>query len=77
MTKLESNQDIIDYLNSIEAANNQAIDGLNNNIDNLNEAISELNDQITSSQNQIGVIQANNLLLDQAIAFIPPDMRKK
>jgi predicted nucleic acid-binding Zn-ribbon protein len=77
MAKSKSNQDIIDYLNSMEALNNQGIDQFNNSINDLNNAIVELNDQITNSQNQIVTLQNNNALLDQAIAFIPPDQNKK
>lgn len=67
MTK--SNQDIIDYLNSIKTQNT-------NVIHDINQSNIDMQDRIESNENQIISLENYNDLIDQAIAYIPPDNKK-
>lgn len=60
----QSNQDLINYQNSIKTQNT-------NVIDSLTTKIIDLQDQITISQQQIVILQNNNIMIDETIAYIP------
>lgn len=63
-----SNQDLIDYQNSIKIYNI-------NLINDLNARIMDLENQITLNQQQIVNLNHDNDMIDQTIAFIPPDQK--
>lgn len=65
----QSNQDIIDYLNSIKTQNN-------NIIHDINQSNIDMQNRIESNENQIINLENYNDLIDQAIAYIPPDNKK-
>ena len=79
-----SNQDLIDYLNSITTQNNATIDNLNLQItnyqmliDGYNQTITTTQGLITDSQNQITQLGEDNTMIQDIIAFIPPDASAK
>lgn len=65
-----SNQDLIDYQNSIKTYNL-------NLISDLEERIIDLENQVTVNQEQIITLNNDNNMIDQTIAFIPPDQKKQ
>lgn len=65
----QSNQDIIDYLNSIKTQNT-------NIIHDINQSNIDMQNRIESNENQIISLENYNDLIDQAIAYIPPDNKK-
>lgn len=72
----DSNQDLIDYMNSIEAQNDQQIAQLQQSIVNTNAMIVSLQEQIIATQNQIAVLQNNDVMIAEIIAYIPVDQSK-
>lgn len=73
-----TNQDYIDYLNSVAASNTTTINNLTMQItslqslvDSYNNDISQVQNQIVSSQDQITQLQADNLMITDIIALIP------
>lgn len=75
-----TNQDLINYLNDVQAANNATIENLNMQItsfSNLIEGNIQANtgfqNNIDNLQNQINQITADNEMIPAIIALIPPD----
>lgn len=68
-----SNQDLIDYLLSVQSSNSDQITGLQNAITSLNANIDNLNEQIATYNDQISTLIQNNEDINLIIAFIPPD----
>lgn len=73
-----SNQDYIDYLNSVAADNTATISNLNLQIislqslvDSYNNDIVQVQGQITSSQEKITQLEADNIMITDIIALIP------
>jgi hypothetical protein len=67
-----SNQDLINYQNSILAQNNASIAQLTQSNVNLNQNITQLQTQIANNTAQIAVYQTDNTYITETIAFIPP-----
>jgi len=77
-----SNQDLINYQLSLEANNTAQINSLtqsnvqiNNNIAQLNQTIVQLEAQITTNNQKISDLEAGNVMIQETIAFIPPDQQ--
>jgi len=78
-----SNQDLINYLISVEATNTAQIATLNQTIGSLKDAINQMNlnieqynKQLTDCNTQIDALNQANIDIDLIIAFIPPDSLK-
>ena len=66
-----SNQDLINYQNSIAASNTAQINQLTQQNINLNQNIIQMQTQITNNTNQIATLQQDNTWIAQTIALIP------
>lgn len=78
-----SNQDLINYLLSVQADNttqiatiNQTIGSLNDAINQMNLNIEQYNQQLTDCNTQIDDLNQGNTDIDLIIAFIPPNPLK-
>jgi len=78
-----SNQDLINYQISLEANNTAQINTLaqanvqlDNNIALLNQTISQLQAQISDNNTKSATLAAGNVMIEETIVFIPPDIGK-
>lgn len=77
-----SNQNLIDYQLSLETKNTEQINDLqktnnqlNNNIGQLNEAILQIQNQIIENNQKISILENGNVMIQETIAFIPPNQQ--